>query len=145
MKAVECLIKVERGRGMLVDDALQKAAHGHADAAVNLKWWGMSDPHVNPVTHSTIESRIRAQNFCAGGDLYAGSLTEITYTGSGSRNTPAAAVDWWMHSARDRAIILSKGLYSEGIWAEWGSALDRSDFGSATYVVDFGTCGSGGG
>jgi uncharacterized protein YkwD len=63
--ALECLINRERtAKGLAPlqhNPQLFTAAQGHVQAAVQIKWWGPNkDPHKNPQTGSTADSRIKA-------------------------------------------------------------------------------------
>ncbi|MEU9993076.1 CAP domain-containing protein [Streptomyces sp. NPDC048045] len=143
--AVICLINAQRTqRGLApltTNQALTNAAKQHAVEAVQLKWWGPGeDPHRNPQTGSTPQSRIQAAGYCPNPRSW--EFSEITYTGWGGSGTPQAAVNWWMNSPSHRAIILKPSLREMGPWAQPGSA-DRAGATSpsaGTYVVTFGRC-----
>jgi uncharacterized protein YkwD len=143
--AVMCLINAQRTQrglpSLTISQALTNAAQQHAVAAVQLKWWGPGkDPHRNPQTGSTPQSRIQAAGYCPNPRSW--EFNEITYTGWGGSGTPQAAVNWWMNSPGHRAIILKPSLREIGPWAQPGSA-DRAGASSpsaGTYVVTFGRC-----
>ncbi|SOY63505.1 Allergen V5/Tpx-1 related protein (modular protein) (plasmid) [Cupriavidus taiwanensis] len=155
-EAVRCLINAERTSRNLgalsANSRLTSAAQGHADAAASLKWWtGGANPHVNPQTGSTIDSRISATGYCGGKQRLIG---EIAYTGRGAGApsegcplgecaTPAAAVNWWMNISKSghREQILTSaynelGTALAGVAATPDGALPEM----GTYVVDFGAC-----
>ncbi|MEU6548331.1 CAP domain-containing protein [Streptomyces sp. NPDC046859] len=142
---VMCLINAQRTqrglRPLTINQALTNAAQQHAVASVQLKWWGMGrDPHRNPQTGSTAQSRIQAAGYCPNPRSW--EFSEITYTGWGGSGTPQAAVNWWMNSPGHRAVILKPSLSEMGPWAQPGSA-DRAGASSSsagTYVVTFGRC-----
>lgn len=126
--AVMCLINAQRTQrglpSLTISQALTNAAQQHAVAAVQLKWWGPGkDPHRNPRTGSTPQSRIQAAGYCPNPRSW--EFNEITYTGWGGSGTPQAAVNWWMNSPAHRAIILKPSLREIGPWAQPGSA-DRA-------------------
>ncbi|MFJ9644357.1 CAP domain-containing protein [Streptomyces sp. NPDC004244] len=143
--SVLCLINAQRtSRGLpalTVNQPLTNAARQHAVASVQQKWWGPGkDPHRNPQTGSTPQSRIIAAGYCPNPRSWA--FAEITYTGWGTGGSPKAAVNWWMNSPGHRAIILDGSLRDAGPWAQAGSA-DPAGSGAAnawTYVVTFGRC-----
>lgn len=121
---------------------LPVAAESHVEAAVQQKWWGPGkDPHTNPQTGSTPQSRIKAAGFCRNNSPATG---EITYTGWGDAGTPRAAVNWWMNSPTHRAIILGeKTTWNNYGVATWPDVADKAGVGASgggTYVMDFGYC-----
>ncbi|MER6032569.1 CAP domain-containing protein [Streptomyces sp. NPDC001835] len=143
--AVMCLVNAQRTQrglpALAINQALTNAAQQHAVAAVQLKWWGPGqDPHRNPQTGSTPQTRIQGAGYCPNPRSW--EFSEITYTGWGGSGTPQAAVNWWMNSPGHRAIILKPSLREIGPWAQPGSA-DRAGASSSsagTYVVTFGRC-----
>ncbi|GGM93114.1 hypothetical protein GCM10010106_46800 [Thermopolyspora flexuosa] len=144
-QATYCLINAERAKAGLPalkwNEKLHRLAVEHARAAVKLKWWkDGADPHKNPVTGSTPESRIRGAGYCANGRSW--SVAEIAYTDWGGRGTPRAAVRWWMNSDKHRPHILSRTLTEIGGFAIGGAAdpkgANATDAG--TYVMKFGSC-----
>lgn len=98
-EAMICLINAERTTRQLpaltLNSTLYNSAQSHADAAQQLKWWtNGTDPHVNPETGSTIDSRIKAAGYCSGNPNRTG---EIAYTWARDQATPVGAVNWWMN------------------------------------------------
>ncbi|RSS57736.1 CAP domain-containing protein [Streptomyces sp. WAC06614] len=144
--AVACLINAQRTQrglpALTTNQALTRAAQQHAVAAVQIKWWGPGrDPHRNPQTGSTPQTRIQAAGYCPNPRSW--QFSEITYTGWGSGwGTPQAAVNWWMNSPGHRAAILDPGVREMGPWAQPGSADPggASSTTAGTYVVTFGRC-----
>ncbi|MFI1973069.1 CAP domain-containing protein [Streptomyces cinnamoneus] len=152
--ATVCLIQQERAkhglppiphtvslRGM-PPQSLPLAAQRHVEAAITLKWWGPGkDPHTNPQTDSTINSRIKDAGYCRGRTPSTG---EITYTGWGGQGTPRAAVKWWMSSPTHRDIILGKDTnwnnYGIATWPDVADNAGIGQSGAGTYVMDFGYC-----
>ena len=158
--AISCLINAERTSQRLpalsVSPRLQNAAAGHAQAAGTLRWWTQGanppDPHVNPQTGSTPDSRIKSANYCAGSPTQDG---EIVYSGGGNDpnttkcplgacSTPAAAVNWWMNisHAGHREAILSSGFRQLGVGVSGVDANgdDPLQAEMGAYVVDLGDC-----
>jgi uncharacterized protein YkwD len=147
LQSVICLINAERTSRNLVplriDGVLVAAASGHSREAVRLKWWtGGADPHVNPKTGSTIESRL--SGFCRPSKPIL--VREITYTWWGDQASPDGAVNWWMNISKGghREAILDPGLRSFGVAvkpdvADGGLKPGPGDK-MGTYVFDFGTC-----
>jgi hypothetical protein len=148
---LSCLINAERAtRGLpLLGSAapLQTAAHEHAVEAGRLRWWTKgADPHKNPVTGSTILSRIQAQGYCGGNPKI---VSEIAYTGASTQAenqvaAPMNAVDWWMNvsTGGHREAILNPDIKEFGIGFV-GIVADK-DVPTAplmgAYVIDFGAC-----
>jgi len=147
-EAMICLINAERATRQLPAltpiSTLYNSAQGHADAAQQLKWWTKgADPHVNPETGSTIDSRIKAAGYCGGNPNRTG---EIAYTWAGDQATPIGAVNWWMNisTSGHREAILDASIKEIGVGIG-GQVADKSlqpqtDMG--TYVVNSGTCAS---
>jgi len=163
--AVRCLINAERtSRGLpalTVNTRLASAANGHVQEAAQQRWWASgANPHVNPRTGSTVDSRIRAANYCGGKPL---QTREIAYTGAGNDPqktncplgacaTPAAAVNWWMNISKSghREVILDPKVreFGDGISQISASPPGRDAQGNpvpdpqpaGTYVVNFGDC-----
>lgn len=144
--AIACLINAERtSRGIAAlteNNALDKAAVAHAAQAQRLKWWtGGANPHVNPETGSTIDSRIKAAGYCGGNPS---RTSEIAYTWAGDQATPVGAVNWWMNisTSGHREAILNPEIKELGIGIS-NQVADRNVQPQAmmgTYVVDFGAC-----
>lgn len=148
-KATICLINAERTARQLPaltpNMALDEAARGHAGEAQRQKWWTAgADPHVNPETGSTIDSRIKAAGYCGGNPTRTG---EIAYTWAGDQATPVGAVNWWMNISMGghRAAILDASINEIGVGVGGQVAAKnvqaQPDMG--TYVVNFGACTSG--
>lgn len=145
--AVACAINEERARHGLpqleVNNALMVAANNHAQAAVDLKWWGPGqDSHKDPRTNSTPVSRIRAAGYCPNGTSW--KVNEVTYNGWGGAGTPRAAVNWWVNISTygHREIVLDPTLKEIGPAARGGAAYrsGASATDAGTYVVTFGSC-----
>ncbi len=145
---VVCLINAERTakglKPLTVSPQLQKAALGHTIDAMKIRWWSNgANPHNNPQTGSTIDSRIKATGYC-GGNIKRDSEIAYTAQGVGPDTTPAGAVNWWMNVSKSghREAILNNeitqlGVGAGGITAD-GTLPATGDAG--TYVVDFGVC-----
>lgn len=126
------------------------AASSHANAAVALRWWGTvaevgncvpkksdpsrCDPHINPQTKSTPESRARDSGFrqCVGENTYAGWGRDGV--------TPRAALRFWMNSPGHRENILNPQWGEMRVSVAWGSAdpAAGSITPALTYVQMFG-------
>jgi uncharacterized protein YkwD len=144
--AVVCLINAERkARGLpelTPSTALRVAAVGHARAAQDLKWWtGDTNPHINPQTQSTIESRIKRQGYCNGNPK---RVSEITYTWAGSEASPRGAVNWWMNISKSghREAIIDPAIreYGLGVSSQVANKNVPAQSNMGTYVIDFGAC-----
>jgi hypothetical protein len=130
---------------------LRAAAALHALNAISHRWWLIKEdwpegttipsPHDDPVTKSTIASRIADAGYCRGPHTWL-QVAENVYAGSGEWSTAAKAVDWWMHSAGHRTNILDPNLKDTGIAVVVGNAHVRheADTPAATFVETFGTC-----
>ncbi|MFE9824299.1 CAP domain-containing protein [Streptomyces sp. NPDC005791] len=146
-RALICLINDERAkRGLPTlsqDPALTAAATLHARQATSQQWWGPgNNPHNNPTTGSTPESRIKGAGYCPNPRSWA--FSEITYTGWGGGGTPRAAVNWWMNisKAGHREAILNASMTALGTGVQGGAAAPagRGFTDAGTYVVTFGRC-----
>lgn len=144
--AVACLINAERtSRGLpalAMNKQLNKAAIGHTGDAIKLRWWvAGANPHVNPQTGSTPDSRIKAAGYCGGNPR---RTSEIAYTWSGDQAAPVGAVNWWMNISKSghREAILDSAIKDIGVG--YGGVVAASNIGSnadmGTYVVNFGAC-----
>jgi hypothetical protein len=163
-RAVLCLINAERTargipplhywitlRGSRFRNGLRTAAQLHALNAVSHRWWlikeewpeGTTIPsqHDDPVTKSTIASRIADAGYCRGPHTWL-QVAENVYAGTGYGSTPAAAVYWWMHSKSHRDTILDPKLEETAIAVVVGNAHvnHEADTPAATFVETFGTC-----
>jgi uncharacterized protein YkwD len=136
--AVLCLTNLERAKAGVAAFAPQSslgvAARGHAEAAVANPWWDGRDPHTNPSTQSTIESRIAAAGYCTSPKQF--------WIAENARpdGTPQQAVTWWMGSPGHRANILDPKLTDSGVGVARGSADPRDPAIAGTFVQDFGGC-----
>jgi uncharacterized protein YkwD len=134
--ATRCLINAERTSRSLpeltVNANLALAADGHTQRAVSVKWWGESNPHVDPdldidpgtggpmEPNAAIAARINRAGYCPGGATW---VSEIAYTGAGKGcplgacSTPVAAVNWWMNISTQghREAILSPAIREIGV------------------------------
>jgi uncharacterized protein YkwD len=151
-RAVFCLTNDERAKqgipALRWDAKLAAAARGHAQDAVNQKWWtDNADPHTNPQTGSTPQDRILAAGYCSGGYLtYSG---ENAYWGADSfaAPTPRQAVNWWMtHEPPEtnghRKNILSTTYEDLGVGVVMGAPREGDYPNAVVFVQDFGTCSS---
>jgi len=142
--AVLCLTNNERAANGLAPLAsnplLRRAASTHALEAKTQRWWfGGADPHVNPKTGSTPETRIQAAGYCPTPTSW--SFSENTYWGYGHGGTPAAAVRWWMNSPGHRANILDPEKKEIGVGVATGGATPSAPPERAgTFVQVFGFC-----
>jgi uncharacterized protein YkwD len=144
--SVACLINAERtSRGLpalKINKQLASAALQHTSDAVKIRWWvAGANPHVNPQTGSTPDSRIKAAGYCGGNPR---RTSEIAYTWSGDQAAPVGAVNWWMNISKSghREAILDGNVRELGVG--YGGVVAASNIGSnpdmGTYVVDFGAC-----
>jgi hypothetical protein len=172
--AVQCLVNAERTARNLAPltryvsmgkpggptmqsawSVLGVATRQHADAAVQLRWWGEgANPHTNPQTHSTETSRASAAGYCKDHTLQI--IRENTYTGASVMQdssfppfgrgdavyTPRAAVRWWMWSKPHRETILNPNVQQIAVSVATGSADQRTGNATpaGTYVALFATC-----
>ncbi|HET9257949.1 MAG TPA: CAP domain-containing protein [Pseudonocardiaceae bacterium] len=163
--AVLCLVNAERQAANLPvfpgTEALRIAAKRHANESVAEGWWGKAtpgkncrpvkdqsgrdtdqcDPHYNPQTGSTAESRISDTGYVTGCTSWW--IGENAYVGWGpGKATARAAVDWWMHSPGHRTNILNPKFTDMGAGVNGGSAdPDGAAVNpSGTFVQDFGHC-----
>jgi hypothetical protein len=153
--ALLCLINEVRAKhgvqSLYLNDRLRNAALEHATQAVGLRWWGGNRPawHVNPITGSTPESRIRASGFAqravlsAFGEVCHGAATKVPKEELSL--SPRHAFDTWMGEPEDRAQLLNAAFRSTGIailpQSPFASSGKDQDFNPkyATYVMTFGT------
>jgi alpha-tubulin suppressor-like RCC1 family protein/uncharacterized protein YkwD len=153
--AVLCLINEKRAEvganPLTLNPWLRAAARQHANDARTIKWWagGGSKIHVNPVTGSKPQDRIKGAGYCPeepncpmnengyaawyqGGPEFQGGTT------------PQAAVTWWMNSQGHRDTLLDPVYNETGIAvvlgvAETGTGADTAD-GGVIVVQTFGAC-----
>lgn len=155
--ALICLINAERTAGgkppLTRNKELDMAALGHTSEAQRLKWWGTSNPHVNPEKGpqdpgQAISQRIRDAGYCPAG---ARRVSEIAFNWAGAGSTenpggatPAGAVNWWMNISKSghRDAILDPQIKDIGVGFS-GQSADKNIQPQAlmgTYVVNFGAC-----
>jgi uncharacterized protein YkwD len=145
---VTCLINAERKakglKALTTSPQLHKAAFGAALDAMKIRWWSNgANPHNNPKTGSTPDSRIRATGYC-GGNIKRDSEIAYTWASESYETTPIGAVNWWMNISKGghREAILNNEITQIGVGAG-GIPADGKlpTTGSAgTYVVNFGAC-----
>jgi alpha-tubulin suppressor-like RCC1 family protein/uncharacterized protein YkwD len=157
-EAVLCLINEARaGEGvhpLTLNAKLRKAARDHAMAAATLKWWPASGdaghiPHVNPQTGKDEQVRIKEAGYCPS-DPDGVPRNENAYaawfTGDpsqyGDQTTPAAAVDWWLHSEGHRRTLLDPQYKETGVGVVRGTASMGlpADADGAIFIQCFGGC-----
>jgi alpha-tubulin suppressor-like RCC1 family protein/uncharacterized protein YkwD len=155
--SVRCLINEERAGAsvpappLTLNLKLRDAARLHANDAKTLKWWAGGGPevHINPLTGSTPQDRIKAAGYCpkeatppTGENAYhawfQGGIQFATNT------TPQAAVTAWMNSPGHRDNLLNATFNETGVAvvlgiAEKGTGADFAD-GGAIFVQTFGGC-----
>jgi uncharacterized protein YkwD len=86
---------------------------------------------------STMVSRIKATGYL--GDTVQWTVGENLAWGTGTKATPRATVDAWMHSADHRANLLDRGFADVGIGIAAGAPAElEGDETGGTYVTDFG-------
>ena len=118
-------------RGYSDNATLRSSSGAHAAASVAAQSWSLTNglvSHLNPgnagagrprtqpqqLANTQIDQRnIRGAGYCAGGSAYSDG--EITYGGSGTGQTPKAAVAWWMNDPPDRDAILSLQFTQYGV------------------------------
>lgn len=168
--AILCLINAERtSRGLAALSAnskLASAADGHVQRAVTLKWWGESDPHVDPQVdvvpgtnpptplgrNEAIAARINRAGYCPEGATFVseiakdGAGTNVTECPPGACSTPFFAVHWWMNisTAGHREAILNPAIKEIGVGVR-GDVANKDPAQNAqsekgAYVVNFGAC-----
>ena len=134
-KAILCLINEERdkaGLGSLErDKRLQKAAQRHND---RMDGTGCFDHACNG--EGELGRRLEAVGYLSGG-LSRWAYGENIAWGMGSRATPEAIVDAWMHSSGHRANILSRDFRELGVGYSAGTPSGSRDQGGI-YTADFG-------
>jgi uncharacterized protein YkwD len=136
---------------LLNQPELQVSSLGHAQRAVTLRWWSLSDglvSHVDPSQSgmspsAAIAQRIATAGFCRNGTPDTNENTFSSWgDGGGFPPTILGAVRWWLHDPPHRATLLSTEYKRVGFAAMPGSAFSQ-DTGSApagTFVADFGSC-----
>jgi uncharacterized protein YkwD/acylphosphatase len=153
--AVLCLVNEQRTAigvpPLNLNLELRAAARQQGQDAATIKWWAGGGPkiHINPVTGSTPQSRIKGAGYCPseatppmnenGYDaFYQGGIAFQGVT------TPNAAVTWWMNSPPHKSTLLDPVYRETGIAvvlgiAERGPEADLAD-GGAIFVQTFGGC-----
>jgi uncharacterized protein YkwD len=135
--ATLCLLNEERAavgvKPLKAHRKLQKAAVGYSKTMVKEQFFD----HVSP-EGSTLASRVKQVKYMKGARRW--SLGENIAWGTGSRATPAAIVDAWMHSEGHKRNILDPTFKEIGIGIATGApvATAASMSAGATYTTDFG-------
>ncbi len=92
--------------------------------------------HTSP-SGSTMVSRIKATGYL--GATVRWTVGENLAWGTGTKATPRATIDAWMHSADHRANLLDRGFADVGIGIAAGAPAElEADETGGTYVTDFG-------
>jgi uncharacterized protein YkwD len=136
-KATLCLLNEERAaeglRPLRHHKKLQKAALRFSKTMVKEQFFD----HVSP-EGSTLASRVRHVKYMKGARRW--SVGENIAWGTGTRATPIAIVDAWMHSPGHKANILDPTFNEIGIGIAPGAPVATASSGSvgATYTTDFG-------
>jgi uncharacterized protein YkwD len=135
-EAVLCLMNAQRtARGLKrlrAQPDLAEAAGRFARQMVRDRFFDHTSPG-----GSTMVSRIKATSYLR--DVVRWTVGENLAWGTGTKATPRATVDAWMHSADHRANLLDRGFAEVGIGIAAGAPaeLDGDETGG-TYVTDFG-------
>jgi uncharacterized protein YkwD len=134
--AVLCLMNAERtARGLKrlrAQPDLAEAAGRFARQMVRDRFFDHTSPG-----GSTMVSRIKATSYLR--DAVRWTVGENLAWGTGTKATPRATVDAWMHSADHRANLLDRGFAEVGIGIAAGAPAElQADETGGTYVTDFG-------
>jgi uncharacterized protein YkwD len=134
--AVLCLMNAERSaRGLKrlrAQTDLGQAAGKFARQMVRDRFFDHTSPG-----GSTMVSRIRATDYLH--DTARWTVGENLAWGTGTKATPRATVDAWMHSADHRANLLDRSFSEVGIGIAAGAPADlEAGETGGTYVTDFG-------
>jgi uncharacterized protein YkwD len=134
--AVLCLVNAERtARGLKrlrAQPDLAEAAGRFARQMVRDRFFDHTSPG-----GSTMVSRIKATSYLR--DAVRWTVGENLAWGTGTKATPRATVDAWMHSADHRANLLDRGFAEVGIDIAAGAPAElQADETGGTYVTDFG-------
>jgi uncharacterized protein YkwD len=134
--AVLCLMNAERtARGLKrlrAQPDLAEAAGRFARQMVRDRFFDHASPG-----GSTMVSRIKATSYLR--DAVRWTVGENLAWGTGTKATPRATVDAWMHSADHRANLLDRGFAEVGIGIAAGAPAElQADETGGTYVTDFG-------
>jgi uncharacterized protein YkwD len=135
-EAVLCLVNAQRtARGLKrlrVQPDLGEAAGRFARQMVRDRFFDHTSPG-----GSTMVSRIKGTSYLR--DAVRWTVGENLAWGTGTKATPRATVDAWMHSADHRANLLDHGFADVGIGIAPGApAALQADETGGTYVTDFG-------
>jgi uncharacterized protein YkwD len=134
--AVLCLMNAQRtARGLKrlrAQSDLAEAAGRFARQMVRDRFFDHTSPG-----GSTMVSRIKATSYLR--DAVRWTVGENLAWGTGTKATPRATVDAWMHSADHRANLLDRGFAEVGIGIAAGAPAQlQADEAGGTYVTDFG-------
>jgi uncharacterized protein YkwD len=134
--AVLCLMNAQRSaRGLKrlrAQPELGEAANRFARQMVRDRFFDHESPG-----GSTMVSRIRATSYLR--DVLRWTVGENLAWGTGTRATPRATVDAWMHSADHRANLLDRSFADVGVGIAAGAPAELgADETGGTYVTDFG-------
>jgi uncharacterized protein YkwD len=134
--AVLCLMNAQRtARGLKrlrAQPDLAEAAGRFARQMVRDRFFDHTSPG-----GSTMVSRIKATSYLR--DAVRWTVGENLAWGTGTKATPRATVDAWMHSADHRANLLDRGFAEVGIGIAAGAPAQlQADETGGTYVTDFG-------
>lgn len=133
--ATLCLLNVERAHHGLApltaQRNLEKAATGFSKNMVTHQFFD----HVSP-TGSTLVNRLKKAKYVTAGRAW--SIGENIAWGTGTKSSPSAIVDAWMHSAGHKANILDRSFKQIGIGIAAGAPVATKVPVGATYTTDFG-------
>jgi uncharacterized protein YkwD len=134
--AVLCLMNAQRtARGLKrlrAQPDLAEAAGRFARQMVRDRFFDHTSPG-----GSTMVSRIEATSYLR--DAVRWTVGENLAWGTGTKATPQATVDAWMHSADHRANLLDRDFAEVGIGIAAGAPAElQADEAGGTYVTDFG-------
>jgi uncharacterized protein YkwD len=134
--ATLCLMNAQRtARGMKrlrAQPDLAEAAGRFARQMVRDRFFDHTSPG-----GSTMVSRIKATSYLR--DTVRWTVGENLAWGTGTKATPRATVDAWMHSADHRANLLDRDFADVGIGIAAGAPDElEADETGGTYVTDFG-------
>ena len=134
--AVLCLMNAQRtARGLKrlrAQPELAEAAGRFARQMVRDRFFDHTSPG-----GSTMVSRVKATDYLR--DAVRWTVGENLAWGTGTKATPRATVDAWMHSADHRANLLDRGFAEVGIGIAAGAPAElEADETGGTYVTDFG-------
>jgi uncharacterized protein YkwD len=135
-EAMLCLMNAQRtARGLKrlrVQPDLAGAAGRFARQMVRDRFFDHTSPG-----GSTMVSRIKGTSYLR--DAVRWTVGENLAWGTGTKATPRATVDAWMHSADHRENLLDRGFADVGIGIAPGAPAElQADETGGTYVTDFG-------